>query len=160
MQVEGKPMDQGMAETKQSKLVDNATIAIQPAVAAPVNAAALNSNLANTGQVTLCGIHFDFAKADIKPESKPQIDEIAKVLTANPALKLRVTGYTDNIGTAEHNQGLSRRRADAIVAALVANYAIVADRLSAAGLGATAPVANNDTEEGRAQNRRVELFKQ
>ena len=205
MQVEGKPMDKGMAETKQNKPVENAPVATQPTapataeskptvvenapaaaeskpvvvqsvpvavqskpvepisapvVAAPVNAAALDNTLASTGQVTLYGIHFDFDKADIKPESKPQIDEIAKVLTANAALKLRVTGYTDSIGTAEHNQGLSQRRADAIVAALVTNYAIAANRLTAAGLGAMAPVASNDTEEGRAKNRRVELLKQ
>ena len=168
IQVEAKPMDKGMAGTKQSE----PPIVIPPTVPAvveskpveqavvPVDAAALNTNLANTGQVTLYGIHFDFDKADIKPESKPQIDEIGKVLSANPALKLRVTGYTDSMGSAEHNQGLSQRRADAIIAALVANYAIAADRLTASGLGATAPVASNDTEEGRAKNRRVELLKQ
>ncbi len=126
----------------------------------PVAAAALDSHLADTGQVTLYGIHFDFDKSDIKPESKPQLDEIAKMLTADPALKLRVAGYTDGKGTAEHNQALSQRRADAIVAMLVANYAIAADRLTSAGLGAASPVASNDTEEGRAKNRRVELLKQ
>ncbi len=127
--------------------------------AAPVTAAAMNSNLASTGQVTLYGITFDFDKADIKPESKAQIDEIAKVLAGNAELKLRVIGYTDNKGTADHNLKLSQRRADSIVAALVKNYGIAASRLSAIGAGSNAPVASNDIEEGRAKNRRVELLK-
>ena len=138
-----------MAESKptaiESKTVDSAT---------------LNSNLASTGQVNVYGIHFDFDKANIKPESKTQLDEIAKLLTANPTLKLRVTGHTDNKGSAAHNQVLSGHRADAIVAALVTNYAIAADRLTSAGLGASMPVASNDTDQGRALNRRVELVKQ
>ena len=127
--------------------------------AAPVTAAAMNSSIASTGQVTIYGITFDFDKADIKPESKAQLDEIAKVLTANNGLKLKVIGYTDNKGTADHNLKLSQQRADAIVAALVKNYGIAADRLSAIGAGSNAPVASNDTEEGRAKNRRVELIK-
>ena len=129
------------------------------AAVAPVNAAAMTSNLASTGLVTLYGIYFDFDKAEIKPESKGQIDEIAKVLAANAELKLRVIGYTDNKGAAEHNRKLSQRRADAIVAALVKDYAIAANRLSASGVGSAAPTASNDTEEGRAKNRRVELLK-
>ena len=137
-------------------------VAAEPApvpAAAPVTAAAMNSNLASTGQVTLYGITFDFDKADIKPESKAQLDEIAKVLTANAQLKLRVIGYTDNKGMADHNLKLSQRRADSIVAALEKNYGIAASRLSAIGAGSNAPVASNDTEEGRAKNRRVELLK-
>ena len=139
-----------------------APVAAEPApvpAAAPVTAAAMNSNLASTGQVTLYGITFDFDKADIKPESKAQLDEIAKVLTANAQLKLRVIGYTDNKGMADHNLKLSQRRADSIVAALEKNYGIAASRLSAIGAGSNAPVASNDTEEGRAKNRRVELLK-
>jgi outer membrane protein OmpA-like peptidoglycan-associated protein len=131
-----------------------------PAAApAPVNAAAMTNDLASTGQVTLYGIYFDFDKADIKPESKGQIDEIAKLLTASANLKLRVIGYTDNKGTADHNLKLSQRRADAIVAVLVKDYGVAGNRLSASGVGSAAPVASNDTEEGRAKNRRVELLK-
>lgn len=165
VQAEDKPMDKGMAATQvNAPAVENkpAIVGSNPAqkTEAPVNAAALGSDLANTGQVNVYGIHFDSDKAQIRPESKAQLDEIAKLLTANPALRLRVTGHTDNVGTAEHNQGLSNRRADAIVAVLVANYGIAADRLASAGLGASLPVANNDSEEGRAMNRRVELVKQ
>ena len=165
VQAEDKPMDKGMAATQ----VNTPAVEIKPAIVesqpvvqtqTPVAAAALSSNLASTGQVNLYGIHFDFGKADIQPESKAQLDEIAKLLSANPTLKLRVTGHTDNVGTAEHNQVLSKRRADAIVAALVGNYGVAADRLTSAGLGASLPVASNDTNEGRALNRRVELVKQ
>lgn len=159
MQVEARPMDKGMAGTTQSTPAPIESKPLNQTVA-PVTAATLDATLANTGQVTLYGINFDFDKAAIKPESKPQIDEIAKVLTADPSLKLRVTGYTDSMGSAEHNQGLSQRRADAIVATLAASYAIAADRLTASGLGAASPIASNDTEEGRAKNRRVELLKQ
>jgi outer membrane protein OmpA-like peptidoglycan-associated protein len=119
----------------------------------------MNSSIASTGQVTIYGITFDFDKADIRPESKAQLDEIAKVLTANAGLKLKVIGYTDNKGSADHNLKLSQHRADAIVAMLVKDYGIAVDRLSAIGAGSNAPVASNDTEEGRAKNRRVELLK-
>jgi OOP family OmpA-OmpF porin len=158
--VEIKPV---VIESKPAKVeIKPSLVESKPAVVAskPVDSATLKSNLASTGQVNVYGIHFDFDKADIKPESKEQLDEIAKLLTATPILKLRVTGHTDNKGTADHNQALSKRRADAIVAALVANYAIAANRLTASGLGASMPVASNDTDQGRALNRRVELVKQ
>ena len=163
IQVEDKPMDKGMAATQSNTpAVESkpAFVENKPAqkTDAAVDAAVLSSNLAATGQVNIYGIHFDFGKADIQPESKPQLDEISKLLTAKPTLKLRVTGHTDNIGSAEQNQLLSKRRADAIVLALVANYGVAAERLTSAGLGASLPVASNDTDEGRAMNRRVELI--
>jgi OOP family OmpA-OmpF porin len=74
-------------------------------------------------------------------------------------ITLTITGHTDNQGTADYNQALSQRRADAIVAALVHSYGIAPGRLTARGMGASAPVASNGTEEGRARNRRVELVK-
>ncbi|MEO7064041.1 MAG: OmpA family protein [Dokdonella sp.] len=165
IQVENKPMDKGMAATKQSEpVVENKPVVVESTPVGveskPVDSTTLGNNLASAGQVNVYGIHFDFDKADIKPQSKAQLDEIAKLLTTNPALRLRVTGHTDNIGTAEHNQVLSKLRADAIVAVLVANYGIAADRLASAGLGASLPVTSNDSEEGRASNRRVELVKQ
>ncbi|MEP6938119.1 MAG: OmpA family protein [Rudaea sp.] len=176
VQLEDKPMDKGMAATHEG-VGDSAPVEIAIPAAAQsaavatqakpamvetktVDSATLNSNLANSGQVNVYGIHFDFDKADVTPESKPQLDEIAKLLSANPALKLRVTGHTDSVGSAAHNLELSARRADAIVSVLETNYAISASRLSAAGVGASVPVASNDTDLGRALNRRVELIKQ
>jgi outer membrane protein OmpA-like peptidoglycan-associated protein len=165
IQVEDKPMDKGMASSRTSTPSaagrpdagePNAATGTDPSL----DAAAMGKTLANAGQVNVYGIHFDFDKADIKAESKPQLDEIAKLLSANPGLKLRVTGHTDNIGGTEHNQLLSKRRADAIVAALADNYGVAAERLTSAGLGASLPVASNGNEEGRAMNRRVELIRQ
>ncbi len=99
-------------------------------------------------------------KAEIKPESKAALDEIAKLLKGEPNLKLHVVGHTDNVGGYEPNLGLSRRRAEAVVGALARNYGISAARLTPNGVAYLAPVAVNTTEEGRAKNRRVELIPQ
>ncbi|MFZ3376816.1 MAG: OmpA family protein [Chthoniobacterales bacterium] len=115
--------------------------------------------IASTGHVNLYGIYFDFDKADIKPESKPTLDEVGKLLNGDPSLKLQVIGHTDNKGTADYNNNLSMRRAQSVVKELTTTYNVVANRLEPSGAGFTKPVASNDTEEGRAKNRRVELVK-
>ena len=125
-----------------------------------VAASALDQSLTRTGKAVIYGIYFDFDKAEVKPASSLQLDEIAKLLNDHADLKLAITGHTDNQGNPDYNQKLSQRRADAIVAALTGNYAVAANRLVAQGLGASSPVASNDTEEGRAKNRRVELVRQ
>ena len=79
------------------------------------------------------------------------------MLKAEPNLSLHVVGHTDNVGNYDFNLGLSKKRAEAVVAALVAEYSISANRLTAGGVANLAPVAVNTTEEGRAKNRRVEL---
>ncbi len=113
-----------------------------------------------TGKVALYGILFDFDKADIRPESKPQLDEIAALLKNDANLKLLVVGHTDDKGGMAYNLELSKRRADAVVAALEQEYAVSAMRLVAQGMGSSIPVASNDSDAGRAKNRRVELVKQ
>jgi OmpA-OmpF porin, OOP family len=120
------------------------------------NAEALKSGLAATGHVEVPGIFFDTAKADIKPESKPALDEIVKLLQADPALKVWVVGHTDNTGAEEMNVTLSQARAASVVKALV-GMGITAARLGSHGAGPYSPVSENKTEEGRAKNRRVEL---
>jgi flagellar motor protein MotB len=117
-------------------------------------------SLSTTGRAEVYGIYFDFAKATIRPESEPVLKEIAEVMTKNPAWKLSVEGHTDNIGGAGSNQELSTRRAAAVREALVSRYRVVADRLAPAGFGASRPKETNDTLEGRARNRRVELVRQ
>lgn len=117
-------------------------------------------NIGRDGRQVIYGILFDFDKADIKPESKAQLDEIAALMKANPALKVFIVGHTDTQGTIEHNLGLSQRRAEAVVRALSTQYGIAPTRMVARGLGAFAPVATNDSEDGRAKNRRVEIVKQ
>jgi len=125
-----------------------------------VNAASLASDINRTGHASVYGIFFDTGKADIKPESEATLKEIAKLLQADPNLKLYVVGHTDNQGALDLNMDLSRRRAEAALAALTTRYSVPAGRLRAYGSGPYAPVASNDSEEGRARNRRVELVKQ
>jgi len=125
-----------------------------------VNAASLASDITRTGHASVYGIYFDTGKADVKPESDATLKEIAKLLQQDAKLKLYVVGHTDNVGMLASNMDLSKRRGDAVVAALATKYGVPGARLSAQGDGPTAPVSSNDTEEGRAKNRRVELVKQ
>jgi len=125
-----------------------------------VNAAAMADNLDRSGRVALYGIYFDTDKADLKAESEPTLQEIARLLQQQGALKLYVVGHTDGTGQLQHNLDLSRRRAQAVVDALVTRHGIAAGRLSAHGVGPLAPVSTNQTEDGRALNRRVELVRQ
>lgn len=117
----------------------------------------MQKGLDQFGKVALYGIQFDFNKAEIKPESAGTLGEIAKLLQANPALKLYVVGHTDAVGAIAYNKDLSEKRAAAVVAWLASKHGIAAARLAPAGVGPLAPVATNATEEGRAKNRRVEL---
>lgn len=123
-------------------------------------AAALEGGLTASGHAIVNGILFDTGKADVKPESKPALDEVAKLLKQNPALKVYVVGHTDNVGLLAANIDLSKRRATAVMTALTTQYGIPATRLAAYGDGPYAPIATNDSEDGRALNRRVELVKQ
>ena len=124
------------------------------------DASSMASSIKETGKVAVYGIYFDTGLAILKPESKPSLEEIGKLLKADPALKLYVVGHTDNTGTLDSNMKLSMSRAVAVVNELVSKYSVTASRLTACGDGPTAPVATNDTEEGKALNRRVELVKQ
>lgn len=104
-------------------------------------------------------VNFATNKADILPESQAQIQQVIDLLKAHPDLKLAVNGHTDNVGQAAHNLRLSKARADSVKQALV-KAGISAQRLSAQGFGDTQPIADNQTAEAQAQNRRVELVKQ
>lgn len=109
------------------------------------------------GRVALYGIYFDTGKADIKPESKASLDQIGELLTQRADLKLHVVGHTDNVGGIESNMALSKRRADAVVAALATQYGVNRARLTGNGVASLAPMKSNATEAGREKNRRVEL---
>jgi OmpA-OmpF porin, OOP family len=124
-----------------------------------VDAGTMAKDIATAGHVALYGIYFDHDKSDVKPESAPTLAEIAKLLKAEPKLSLYVVGHTDNVGTYDYNMALSDRRAAAVVKELTSKHGIPAARLKPAGTGPLAPVAPNDTEDGRAKNRRVELVK-
>ncbi len=129
-------------------------------VAASLNAADMAKGIASEGKVAIYGVYFDTDKADVKPESKAALLEMAKMLQKDSALKVHVVGHTDNVGAAARNLELSQKRADAVVRALATDHKIDAKRLSAKGVASYAPVASNDNEAGRGKNRRVELVKQ
>ena len=122
-----------------------------------LDAAGMASDIADNGSVAIYGINFDTASSVIKPESEPAIDEIAKLLTNNPALKVYIVGHTDMVGDAASNVKLSQARAQSVITALVSKHGIAASRLTAFGNGPYAPVASNKTDDGKAKNRRVEL---
>jgi len=124
-----------------------------------VDANSMMSDINVQGRVALYGIYFDFDKTEVKPESDPTLKEIAKLLSDNPSLNLFVVGHTDNTGDYKYNMKLSQDRAEAVVKALVSKYNVDSKRLTSAGVGPLAPFTTNDTEEGKAQNRRVELIK-
>lgn len=122
-----------------------------------VTASGLLAALNADGHVALY-INFDTNRAEIRPESKPIVEQVVAMLRGNPGLSLSVEGHTDATGTPETNKVLSEQRARSVVAALVAG-GIELPRLAAVGFGAERPVADNASEEGRAKNRRVELVR-
>lgn len=111
------------------------------------------------GRVALAGLLFDGDSAELRPESDPALDQVARMMQADPGLAVLVVGHTDNAGAFDHNLDLSRRRADAVVRALTTHHGIAAGRLRAIGIGMAAPAASNAAAEGRIRNRRVELVK-
>lgn len=106
--------------------------------------------------IELDGVHFDFDKATLKPEAMVVLNEAAALLAKHDRVVVQVGGHTDSMGSEEYNQGLSERRAKAVQDYLV-EKGVKASRMSAMGFGESMPVASNDTEAGRAENRRVEL---
>ncbi len=126
----------------------------------PLAASDLKRSLDETGKAIIY-VNFEFDRANLRPDSKPVLDSVYALLKAEPALRLSIGGHTDNQGSDAYNQSLSERRAQAVREALVARglKGKDAERLDAAGFGATMPIAGNETEEGRARNRRVELVK-
>lgn len=119
----------------------------------------LYDRMMSDGKFITYGITFDVGKATIKPESMGEINRIVQLMTENPDLKFSVEGHTDSTGNPASNQTLSEQRSQAIVAKLV-ELGIAQDRLTAVGKGQNSPIADNNTDEGRAKNRRVEFVKQ
>lgn len=124
-----------------------------------VNADGLKQQIDADGKALIYGIYFDTGKAEVKTESKPTLDVIAELLKRNPDLLLYVVGHTDDTGDGAANVSLSKQRADSVVAALIKDYQIAANRLQAQGVGPYAPAGNNTSDAGKQKNRRVELVK-
>jgi OOP family OmpA-OmpF porin len=108
-------------------------------------------------RIVLRGVNFAFNSADIQADARPVLDQAAELLRENPGIDVRVEGHTDSVGSDQYNQALSVRRAEAVYRYLV-NRGIEPERFTVEGLGKSQPVASNETENGRAQNRRVELI--
>lgn len=119
----------------------------------------LYDRMMTDGKIITYGITFDVGKSTIKPESMGEINRIVTLMNENPDLNFSVEGHTDNTGSAASNQKLSEQRSEAIVAKLV-EMGIEESRLTAVGKGQNSPIADNNTDEGRAKNRRVEFVKQ
>jgi len=119
----------------------------------------ISKALTEEKRLRLYGINFDSDSDHLRDESKPTLDLVVGVLKAHPDWKLTIEGHTDSTSTPEHNQTLSEGRANAVKTHLV-SAGIDGSKLSTKGLGATQPVASNDTALGRAANRRVELVRE
>ncbi|MEO8230954.1 MAG: OmpA family protein [Ignavibacteriota bacterium] len=136
--VEEKPMETGMVK---------------------ITADILKTNILKDGHMAVYGIFFDTGKSEIKPESDETIKEIASLLQKNTSLQIYVVGHTDNVGKLNDNMELSQKRAEAVVNELITKYKIPSTNLQAEGVGPLAPVATNDTKEGKELNRRVDIVK-
>ncbi len=124
-----------------------------------VTAQDIKGSIDSRGKIALYGILFDNGKSDIKPESEKAINPVATYLQQNPEVNVYIVGHTDNVGDYAMNQKLSKSRGESIKNYLVTKYKIAASRLTTEGVGPVCSVATNDTEEGRALNRRVEIVK-
>lgn len=123
---------------------------------ATLGEAKLEANLGAQCHLALTGVLFDFNKSKLKPESDAVLEQVAAVMKKVPDLRLEVQGHTDGVGSQGFNLPLSKARAHSVVVWLT-DHDVAADRLDARGYGKTRPIASNDTDEGRAQNRRVEI---
>jgi outer membrane protein OmpA-like peptidoglycan-associated protein len=110
-------------------------------------------------KIVLRGVNFDFDKSNIRPDAAVILDEAVRILGTGGGSSVIIEGHTDWIGTDAYNQGLSERRANSVMEYL-ADHGVAASRLSTAGFGESRPIASNQTREGRALNRRVELHVQ
>lgn len=117
---------------------------------------ALGMALDENGRAVLYGIYFDFGSDVLRPDSREPLEALLAVLSERDSIRMLIEGHTDSVDTDEYNLDLSRRRAAAVVAWLV-ERGVAADRLDSTGFGEARPVADNDTPQGRALNRRVEV---
>jgi outer membrane protein OmpA-like peptidoglycan-associated protein len=118
---------------------------------------AMLNELKTSAHVAVYGIDFELDSFNLKPESEPMLKAVAEMLKANASLNVYVVGHTEMSAELEYNIQLSKKRAEAVVKALVSEYGIEASRLKANGVGPLCPVSSNQTEEGRKLNRRIEL---
>jgi outer membrane protein OmpA-like peptidoglycan-associated protein len=115
------------------------------------------TRIAKGNSITLNNLYFDYDSDKILPTSYAEIERLSLFLKRNKQICIEIIGHTDNQGSKSYNLDLSQRRAKALMDALI-KKGIAANRLTSKGMGSESPIATNDTEEGRAQNRRVEIL--
>jgi outer membrane protein OmpA-like peptidoglycan-associated protein len=125
-----------------------------------VTAAAIGEGLSTLGRIPIYDIFFDTGQSEVKPESADALKAIAEYLNANKTQKVVIVGHTDNIGDFDMNITLSQERANAVMEKLISEYGVNREQLKPFGVGPVSPIASNSTEEGKAQNRRVEIVEQ
>lgn len=117
------------------------------------------SQLLNTGKYITTAIYFETGSADLKPQSYGKLKELADLLIKTSQMRVKIIGHTDSDGSAVLNMELSRKRAEAVKSHLENEFGITANRLTFDGKGASEPISNNNSPEGKAANRRVEFIK-
>ena len=137
-------------------VVDTQDQCLDSPAGAEVDARGCPKLFAAAASFTLTGVTFETSSAVIRPTSFGKLDEVAAALQANPEVRVEISGHTDAVGSDESNQRLSQARAESVRAYLIGK-GVAADRMEARGFGESRPVAPNETPEGRAENRRVEM---
>jgi len=138
-------------------LVTQEIVEVNPVETGLVSAQNIENMLDINGHISIYGIHFETGSYEILPESEPQLQSIADFLNAHKTEKFMIVGHTDNVGNFDANLQLSENRAKAVKNELINKYGVAADQLGDYGVANLAPVTSNDTDQGKARNRRVEI---
>ena len=150
----------GHAGSSKGTYYEIITVETEPMEIGMVTAANIGEGLSTSGRIAIYDIFFDTGQSEVKPESADALKAIAEYLNANETQKVVIVGHTDNIGDFDMNITLSQERANAVMEKLISEYGVNREQLKPFGVGPVSPVASNSTEEGRAQNRRVEIVEQ
>ncbi len=150
----------GHAGSLQSTYYEIITVETEPMEIGMVTAANIGEGLSTLGRIAIYDIFFDTGQSEVKPESANALKAIAEYLNANETQNVVIVGHTDNVGDFDMNISLSQSRADAVMEKLISEYGVNREQLKPFGVGPVSPVESNSTEEGRAQNRRVEIVEQ
>lgn len=127
-----------------------------PPVVAPSDTSTLQASLVATGHVVLSDLEFETGSSNLSASTFGSLRDLAAFMTENPAQRIALVGHTDNVGSLENNVALSQKRSEAVKSRLIEVFGIPADQIDATGVGYLAPLVSNLTDQGRAQNRRVE----
>ena len=136
------------------------TVETEPMAMGMVTTADIGEGLSTLGRIPIYDIFFDTGQSEVKPESADALKAIAEYLNANETQKVVIVGHTDNVGDFDMNISLSQERANAVMEKLISEYGVNREQLKPFGVGPVSPIASNSTEEGKAQNRRVEIVEQ